>query len=223
MNPTPGKACKSCALEKPLTSYSKNKSQKDGYHYYCRACTKIIRDNHQERHPGYYRDYREKNKEKIKEYHRGYRKKKSDVDTQDKKRKKEKEKRKNPDYVAARRTYFKNKYQTDIQFKLKKQFESKLNRLLTDNDTSEKSIELIGCTMIAFREYLGSMFIAPMSWENYGIEWNIDRIAPFCDFNLTDENQAKECFHFSNARPLFIRTRMIDGVEHIGNANKNKY
>ena len=223
MNPTPGKLCKFCAVEKPLTSYSKNKSQKDGYHYYCRACTKIIRDNHQERHPGYYRDYREKNKEKIKEYHREYRKKKSGVDTQDKNRRKQREKSKNPKYIAARRTYFKNKYQTDIQFKLKKQFESKLNRLLTDNDNTEKSISLLGLTIPEFKAYLEAKWLPGMEWSNYGTEWNLDRITPFCDFNLCDAMQAQSCNHYTNIQPLFIQTKMIDGVEHIGNANKNKY
>jgi len=35
--------------------------------------------------------------------------------------------------------------------------------------------------------------------------------------------QAQSCNHYTNIQPLFIQTKMIDGVEHIGNANKNKY
>jgi len=59
------------------------------------------------------------------------------------KRAKDKERRKNPDYIISRRYYFKKKYLTDEQFRLKKQFESKLNRLFKDNDEFEKSKELI--------------------------------------------------------------------------------
>ena len=62
-----------------------------------------------------------------------------------------------------------------------------------------------------------------MSWDNYGVEWNLDRIIPFCDFNLAIDEEAKKCFHYTNVQPLFIQTKIIDRVEYVGNTNKNKY
>ena len=69
------------------------------------------------------------------------------------KREKEKERGQDPD-INGRQFYFRNKYKTDAQFKLKKQFESKLNQLLRDNDTTEVSQGIIGCTIPEFKAHL---------------------------------------------------------------------
>jgi hypothetical protein len=43
-----------------------------------------------------------------------------------------------------------------------------------------------------------------MSWDNYGIKgWHIDHIIPCAAFDLTDPEQQKICFHYTNLRPLY--------------------
>ena len=223
MNSTPGKICSLCKETKSLDSFGKNKLQEDGLHYYCKSCVKNIRNAHKESNPEYYKHYRENNKERIRGYHEVYRKKHSVEndpdeiskvdDAKEKKRQQQREKSKDPEYIAARRCYFRNKYQTDMQFKLKKQFESKLNRLFTDNDVTESSKELIGLTIPEFRSYLETKFLPGMSFENYGTEWQFQRVVPFCDFNLTDPEQAKQCNHYTNIRPLLIKMKDVNGAE----------
>lgn len=41
-----------------------------------------------------------------------------------------------------------------------------------------------------------------MSWDNYGEVWQIDHIIPCRAFDLTDEEQLKECFNYKNTQPL---------------------
>jgi len=184
---------------------------------------KNIREVRKEDNPEYYKEYRKNNQEKIRGYRRKYCNKnpitndadslsKND-DAKEKKRQQQREKSKDPEYIAARRCYFRNKYQTDMQFKLKKQFESKLNRLFTDNDVTESSKELIGLTIPEFRSYLETKFLPGMSFENYGTEWQFQRVVPFCDFNLTDPEQAKQCNHYTNIRPLLIKMKDVNGAE----------
>jgi hypothetical protein len=62
-----------------------------------------------------------------------------------------------------------------------------------------------------------------MTWENYGTMWSIDRVIPFVKWDLTNPEEAASCYHYTNSTPLFITTRIVDGVEHIGNLNKNKF
>lgn len=62
--------------------------------------------------------------------------------------------------------------------------------------------ELIGCTPEALRKHLESQFKPEWNWDNYGSVWQIDHITPCKAFDLTDNEQAKRCFHYSNLRPL---------------------
>ena len=135
----------------------------------------------------------------------------------------EKERRKDEEYKSNRRHYFRNKYATDEQFRLKKQFESKFNRLFKENDDTDTTKELLGCTMTEFKAYLEPKFLLGMSWSNYGTEWNFDRIIPFCDFDLSDPEEAKKCFFYNNVEPRFVQTKVIDGIEFLRNANKNRF
>ena len=41
-----------------------------------------------------------------------------------------------------------------------------------------------------------------MNWDNYG-EWEVDHIKPCSSFNLLNEEERKECFHYSNLQPLW--------------------
>ena len=47
-----------------------------------------------------------------------------------------------------------------------------------------------------------------MTWDNYG-KWHVDHIIPVSRFDLTDPEQQKICFHFTNLQPLW-------GGENIG-------
>ena len=61
----------------------------------------------------------------------------------------------------------------------------------------------IGCTSSEFRQYIESLFILNMSWQNYGSVWHIDHIMPLNLFNLLNEKQFAQACHFTNTRPLF--------------------
>ena len=62
--------------------------------------------------------------------------------------------------------------------------------------------ELLGCTLPEFRDYLEKRFPKGCTWENYGSEWHIDHIIPCAAFDLQDAKQLRQCFHFTNLRPL---------------------
>lgn len=233
MDSTPTKICKSCKDLKTLDCFGKNKRQNDKRHYYCKECVKKSYELKKEEKREYFKKYRNRNREKLREYHKQYNKNYGVTDDPDDlakreqrrrtKREQEKERRNDINYRLDRRNYFKHKYKTDQQFKIKKQFESTLNRMIKDGNESPRSMELIGCSITHFKAHLEAKFAPGMCWGNYGVEWNLDRVIPFCDFDLTDEEQRKICFHYSNVQPLFITTKVIDGVEFLGNLNKNKY
>jgi len=73
---------------------------------------------------------------------------------------------------------------------------------------SDRTIVLVGCTVPEFKNYLEKHFVEGMTWDNYGkgmSKWNLDHINPCAIFNLADPVEQKQCFHYSNLRPLWER------------------
>jgi hypothetical protein len=78
---------------------------------------------------------------------------------------------------------------------------------------SAKTIELIGCQVDELLEHLGSQFTEGMTWENYG-QWHIDHIRPCASFDLTDLEQQKICFHWTNLQPLWATDNIKKGSKY---------
>jgi len=66
------KYCSICGKWKPLTEFSKDKSRKDGFNYYCKGCMKKRRQKYREKKRETDRKYYLNNKEKIKKRVRKY-------------------------------------------------------------------------------------------------------------------------------------------------------
>lgn len=73
-----------------------------------------------------------------------------------------------------------------------------------------KTLELLGCSMEYFIQHIENQFKPGMTWSNHGMQkyntekkWNIDHIKAVDQFDLTDVEQQKECFHWSNMQPLW--------------------
>src|SRR4051794_23979299 len=70
MEQTETKICSSCMAKLELKEFGKNKSQKDGYHYYCKPCVKSKAEINKEKNKA----WREKNKDQMKAYQQKHRK-----------------------------------------------------------------------------------------------------------------------------------------------------
>lgn len=119
--------------------------------------------------------------------------------------------------------YIKYRCSTDPNFKIKVLLRSRLNSVLKGKGIrkTQKTLDLLGCHVTELKHHLELMFSPTMSWENHGTVWHIDHIIPCSSFDLTLIESQKQCFHYTNLQPLFITTRVIDGVEYIGNLNKS--
>lgn len=69
---------------------------------------------------------------------------------------------------------------------------------------SERTIELLGCSIVFLKKYIELKFSEGMNWNNYGKKgWHIDHIKPCVMFNLTDPKEQKKCFRYTNLQPLW--------------------
>lgn len=77
---------------------------------------------------------------------------------------------------------------------------------------SERTMELVGCTTEQLREHLVSLFKPGMTLENHGSYWHIDHIRPVASFDLSDPEQVKQCFHYTNLQPLTATENLKKGA-----------
>lgn len=71
---------------------------------------------------------------------------------------------------------------------------------------SNKTLDLTGCSIEFLIAYLEQQFQPGMTWDNYGYgmdKWNVDHIKCCNSFDLTKEEQQRECFHYSNLQPMW--------------------
>ena len=96
------------------------------------------------------------------------------------------------------------KYREDPQQRFLSNLRSRLSIAVKKGKKAASTIELTGCTIAELRDYLQSQFLPGMTWENYGKHgWHVDHIRPCASFDLIDEKQQRECFHYANLQPLW--------------------
>ncbi len=74
----------------------------------------------------------------------------------------------------------------------------------SDVSKSAHTFSLTGCTEGELREHIQGQFGRDMQWSNYGSTWEVDHIVPCNSFDLSNPDEQRRCFHWSNLRPLAV-------------------
>ena len=110
--------------------------------------------------------------------------------------------------------YHRDRYHNDIKYRITEKLRKRISVAIREQYTIKafSSIELLGCNIESIRQHLEDQFTEGMSWDNYGLYgWHIDHIKPCAKFDLTDPEQQKECFHYSNLQPLWAFDNLSKG------------
>ena len=177
--------CNPCRAKSKRTQRSENPEKFKTYQQVYRLINKTHFNN-------YMINYRKNNPDKIKSYNQTYYENGG------------KEKKKVYDKLNLERTRERDKirYQTDIQFRMKKVLRTRIRKVLDGGTKKSSSCELLDCNYEFYILYLESQFDTKMKWSNYGEYWNIDHVIPCSSFDLSNVHDQKKCFHWSNTRPL---------------------
>ena len=172
-------------------------------------------EENKEKLRGKKRKYYEKNKEKSKQYQKKY-------NQNNKEKRKEickKYYEENKEEIKEQTNKYRKKRKlTDKGFKLSCCFRSRITTALKRSGGKKafSSMNLIGGTIQEAREYLEKQFKDGMTWENHGYNgWHIDHIIPCASFDLTDLEQQKKCFHYTNLQPLWAKENISKGAKII--------
>lgn len=114
---------------------------------------------------------------------------------------KPKPRRTHEEHMARKRKYMRKRYQYDPSFRLLDKLRSRVQKALKGNSKSAATQELLGICVDECRQYIEAQFTEAMTWQNI----HVDHIMPCASFNLTDPEQQRQCFHYTNLQPLLAK------------------
>lgn len=182
------KKCSKCQEIKVLSHFTRAYTNLDGSSSHCIECDRKKGEN-----------YRNKNRFKLKE-----RRKEKYWKNPEKQR--EKNRFNNIKYKEQKKQYTYQRRKNNIQVSIIDRLRCNVNsyiRLYSGREfKNTKTMDLLGCTRDFFVKYFESKFTEGMTWERFmNGEIHIGHIKPCCSFDLTDPEQQKQCFHYSNLEP----------------------
>ena len=113
-------------------------------------------------------------------------------------------------FAAHRRKYLRN----SPQARLANNSRDRIRRMIGSQGKGRgRSNRLIGCNADALCLILEAQFTPGMTWANYGSAWHVDHIIPLSAYDLTDPEQQREAFHYTNLQPMWAHENMAKGDE----------
>lgn len=213
-NDHPTKVCTECKINKDKSEYHKCKSNPIGIASKCKECISNFyiknRDNIIKKYHDSMKDENIKRrrqqinkKSRIKNYESQRRYKliydKTETVKQRKKIAHNKRKYTDTNYIIKRR--------------LRWRIRDTVKRISGKGYKYESSLILLGCDINFFKTYLENKFVEGMGWHNIQ-EWHIDHIRPCSKFDLTNFEEQKKCFHYSNLQPLWCLDNLKKGTSY---------
>jgi hypothetical protein len=207
------KTCTKCKKQLFKTQFGKDKIRKSGLKPQCKICDKVYRKLNEEKAKVASKTYYKENKEEIISLKREYYKEnKEEIDTYQKTYKIT-HKDEIKDYHKG---YKKQRYQTDLQYKLADVLRSRLNGAIKNSQKAGSAVDDLGCTIEELKKHLESKFKPGMSWDNWTIDgWHIDHIRPLSKFDLSDIEQFKEACKYTNLQPLWAKENLSKGDNYV--------
>ena len=124
---------------------------------------------------------------------------------------------KNKEY---KRNWTRNKYNSDLQFKLTYWVRDQVKRCLKSQKT-KYTFDILGYTPEQLKQRLEMNFKPDMTWENHGTLWHIDHRKPLCKFNFvlpdgtSNYEQIRLANSLANLQPLYVTENLSKGGKFI--------
>ena len=114
------------------------------------------------------------------------------------------------------------RYRSNINVQIATKIRSRIWKALrtVKANKNSKTEELLGCTYDEARKHIETLWVDGMTWENNTQDgWHLDHIIPCASFNLSNLEEQKACFHYTNLRPLWAvenisKSSVYKGTKH---------
>lgn len=204
------KRCSRCRDWHILENFQKCKTFKDGLANHCKGCSKILdaakyikrRGAVSKRNKEYYRENKTRILQRNGEYFEIHKEEINLYKSNWQKENREK-----------RRLRLNERYKTEPNFRIAVTLRTRILKAIENNQKAGSTLELLGCSVDFFKVHLEFLFSHGMSWQNHGTVWHIDHIKPCASFDLSNDDEQRKCFHYSNMQPLFIADNLKKGTK----------
>lgn len=128
------------------------------------------------------------------------------------------------------KTYRKNKYNNNVNFRLKVITSASISQFLRSKNLSKDNLSVLKYLPFSINDlksHLEKQFESWMSWQNYGIyranlwnddnmntwTWHIDHIIPqsLLSYTSMEDDNFKRCWGLDNLRPLSAKRNVLEG------------
>lgn len=181
--------CTKCQIDKSLSEFYFRKDT-ENYRKECKDCIKnlrkIYRTNNYDKVIESKKEYYYNNQEKCCERSRDWYENNKEI------------------RIKKHIVYMRTRRQNDFEFKIYSNIQSRIYSALKkdNNNKKDSTLNIIGCSIEFYRNWLEFQFKKEMNWNNHGDYWHIDHVKPCASFNFLCNNQIKECFNWKNVRPI---------------------
>jgi len=118
---------------------------------------------------------------------------------------------KNKEYLNA---YQLKRYHSNPNVKIARSFYSGLRKVIHGLRNGKRFVKKLGVeTRAELLEHLKSTIPEGYTLSDYGSSLCVDHIKPLCAFDLTDEEQQKIAFHYTNTRLVLNQENLIKSGE----------
>ena len=191
-NPTPkivvpegSKLCKRCNKVQLIAEFKHKKT-------HCYTCQKL--DS---------RNWKAKNKDRVKEYNTEYKAEhKEEISVYNSKynieNRAEIQKRSTANMARLKKENPSFKIACNMRSRMTDAFKSYNTKIKKCDHTKA----ILGCSMAFLCEWFSFRFTVDMNFKNYGTLWHMDHVVPCCRFDLTDDDEQRKCFHWTNLKPM---------------------
>lgn len=101
------------------------------------------------------------------------------------------------------------RYHSDINYNLRRKLSRRIGMAFKHGKGNHRTMEIVGCSLKQFRDYIFSKMSPDMKWSDVmSSRVHIDHIIPCSSFDLTDPEQVKKCFHYTNMQPLWAEDNL---------------
>jgi len=214
-------------IELDESEFYKDSTKNDGLEKRCKHCRNANKKDHYLRHQedlrvvhkAHYIEHRNSILEQKKEYHKTHKEYRCQYNREFYEKNKDKIRVVQKQYKITNRENLRKKWavkkahrlQTNPLYRLKCILSARVRTAIKGQygKKAYRTVELLGCTIEHSRTHLESLFQDGMTWENHGTHgWHIDHIKPCAAFDLTDPEQQKQCFHYTNLQPLWAEDNL---------------